>query len=500
MTRVVRVVSSGVVAGTQFERGVQRFCGIRYAVAERFARPTALPLLGEIDATDFGDACPQMPVFSPLVPGGALGVAESEDCLHLNVWIPEGAGPFPVLVWIHGGSFITGAASQAMYDGSPLAGLGVVVVSVNYRVGPLGFLDLRSIDGADPTWTANAGLHDQVAAFNWVRNHIAEFAGDAANVTVMGESAGGGSILHLLGASQRSTWFDRAIVFSGSAGFTFEPSDAATIASRFVAGSGTPISQLSSVDVSTLIAAIGGTMSDPDVYALAGMMPFHPSIDGDLVLDTPMAGLQRGAATGCDVWLSTTRDEMALFVDASPMEPSKLAKRAARYAGLDIATAEQLVESYRKQLMGEGLETEAVNVWAAILSDREMTLPIRGLLDAAVAGAGNVFGSLFTWDSPPRADGRPVGAAHATDLPFIFDSFDVDGWAEFVGATGPDRESIAKVASRALQSSIVKFCSDGDPGWPQWSDDRAMCTFGELLKVQHDPLRAPAELWEAIAS
>ena len=499
MTQVQRAVSDALVTGLRTDHGVHRFLGIRYASAARFAGPLYLPLSGDVDATSFGDACPQMPVFSPLVPGGELGAPESEDCLHLNIWLPEGAGPFPVLVWIHGGSFLTGASSQAMYDGEALAAHGIVFVSFNYRVGPLGFLDLRSIPGADPGWIANAGLADQAAALRWVRDHIADFAGDATNVTVMGESAGGGSILHLLGAPQRSELFDRAIVFSGSAGFTFQPEVAASIASRFVAVSEIPVPQLATADWSKIVAAVGSTLGDPEVYAAAGMMPFHPSIDGEFVFEAPMETLRRGGASECDLWLSTTRDEMALFVDAAPIDPAKFAKRVARYAGTDVLIAEELVNKYRKQLGVEGLSTDVVDVWAAIFSDREMTLAIRQLLDAASPWSSNVFASYFNWDSPRRNDGRPVGAAHATDLPFVFGTFGVDGWSDFVGAGEPTRRTRANAVSLALQKSIVKFCADGDPGWVDWSHDRAMFIFGEHLGVQRDPLRSRADLWEGIS-
>ena len=499
MDSATRTTAHSTITGTRTDRGVERFLGIRFATAARFSRPILVPLTGTVDATSFGGACPQIAVHSPLVPGGSLGAPESEDCLHLNIWVPQGEGPFPVLVWIHGGSFLTGASSQAMYDGEALAARGLVVVSVNYRVGPLGFLDLRSLPGADPNWTANAGLHDQVAAMRWVRECIGSFAGDAANVTVMGESAGGGSILHLLGAAPRSALFDRAIVFSGSAGFTFQPEVAATIALRFLTQSATSIAELATVEVQTIVAAIGPTMGDPEVYAAAGMMPFHPSIDGELVGEAPMKTLERGGAQGCDLWLSTTRDEMALFVETAEMTALSLSKRVARYAGVGAETAEAIIGRYEQQLAVEGLAAGPVDVWAAIFSDREMTLAIRGLLDAASSQSASVYGSLFSWDSPRRDDGRPVGAAHATDLPFIFGTFSVDGWSDFVGATDATRHESALAVSGALQESIVKFCSTGNPGWPDWSRDRAMFTFGSALEVCNDPLHTRVELWEGVA-
>src|SRR5262249_26377836 len=152
-----------------------------------------------------------------MVPGSALGAAADEQCASVNVWAPttarDGEPSAPVLVWIHGGSFLTGAASQPMFDGAALARRGVGFVSLSYRVGPFGFL-APTPELAERGWTANCGLLDVAAALRWVRAEIAAFGGDPANVTVFGESAGGGVIVHLLGAPQRRTLFDRAIVQS----------------------------------------------------------------------------------------------------------------------------------------------------------------------------------------------------------------------------------------------------------------------------------------------
>ncbi len=502
METVMHPTSRGAIVGARVAGGVRRFAGIRYATADRFCPPVALDGWADgFAATSFGDTCVQMPVFSPLVPGGSLGAEESEDCLSLNVWMPqtEGASPLPVLVWIHGGSFLTGSSAQATYDGAALSALGAIVVSINYRVGPLGFCDLRSVRGAGADWVPNAGLRDVVCALGWVRRHIDSFGGDPANVTVMGESAGGGTILHLLGMPHRAELFDRAIVQSGSAGQTFMPDVGRMIGKRYAAaaGAGDDAARLKALGPRDLIAAIGTTMSDPEVWSTAGMMPFHPMIDDEIVLTAPLDALRSGAAAGCDLIIAANRDEMNLFVEAGSMEPEKLAKRVARYIDRDVHAAQQLVVAYTETLRKSRLPHEAIDVWGAIFSDREMTLPIRELLTAAAAHHSATFGYLFTWSAPPRSDGRPLGAAHAIDLPFTFGTFGVDNWREFVGASG-NRAGTGQAVSDALQIAIVEFCTRGNPGWRSWNADRTVYEFGATCGEQRDPLAARAALWENV--
>ncbi len=489
-------MQSGSMIGVTTADGNERYAGIRYATARRFEAPVLAPSWDdEYDATEFGAACCQPPVFVPLVPGGDLGVATSEDCHFLNVWVPKGTGPFPVLVWIHGGAFLTGAASQAMYDADHLATAGNVVVSINYRVGPLGFVDLRALPEAPPGWVANAGLLDIECALRWTRMHISGFNGDANAVTVVGESAGGGSILHLLGGRDRAELFDRAVIQSGSAGRTFSPEVAAMIGERFCAGVGVSAREIASVDVTRLVAAIGPTMGDPAVFGVAGMMPFHPAIDGSFVVESPLAALDAGAHRGCDLLFGVNRDEMTLFLEAATVEPEQLARRIAKYLDTDVEVASDLVERYTKQLAIEGLRNDPIDAWGAIYSDHEMTLPIRSMLDRAARHHERSFGYLFTWEAPARPDGRPLGAAHGIDLPFTFATFDIDGWRGFVGAESAEQSKRADEASVAMRTAITRFAATGDPGWPSWSHEQAMYEFGAAMGIRHDPLIGRVGLW-----
>jgi para-nitrobenzyl esterase len=493
-------VDSAEIRGTSLA-GVDAFLGIRYARAMRLQRPVPEPLVGRIDAFAFGPAAPQPRGGPGLVPGLEPGGALSEDCLSLNVWSPHGARSLPVVVWIHGGSFLIGAASSPTYDGSTLASEGVVVVSVQYRLGAFGFLDLTDHGGADIGMVPNAGLHDVVCALDWVRAHIGAFGGDSQRITAIGESAGGGVILHLLGAPGRARMFDRAIVQSGSTGRTFESAAASGIAARVLALAGCAnAAEFERAPVDTIIAASVAVQADPEAFAVGGLMPFHPSIDASLVHLSPDAALEAGQGRGCDLILGVTRDEMQLFVMDTTLEAGRLHRRVAKYLGVDDTTAEAVCDAYASVVAREGRVAEGVAVWGAIYSDREMVVPARRALDRHAAVHPATFGYRFDWPAPARGDGRLVGAAHGTDIPFTFGNFS-DEWLGFLGR---DRADEMRGLSAAIRSSWIAFATTGDPSnsiagaWPRWDAGRRAVVLNAAtaadvgIEITDDPLGARA--------
>ncbi len=488
-------MSSAIVVGSDCRyRGeqvgpIRVFRGIPYGVAARFGKPRPVGLPAELDCERFAAACPQPRGGPQLVPGLEPVGDLDEDCLALNVWTPDGADQLPVIVWIHGGSFLIGTSASPTYDGARLAADGAVVVSIQYRVGPFGFVDLRSL-GDDVV--ANAGLHDVIGALEWIREHIGVFGGDPNRVTVMGESAGGGVILHLLGHADRYRWFDRAIVQSGSTGRTFDAESSALIARRFLAASECDtVAELRTRPAERLVAASVGLQADPEVWANAGMMPFHPCIDGSLVLESPERALQRGTNAGCDLVLGSTRDEMQLFLTDATIEAGRLVRRVAKYLGIADDAATAVTRRYESTLTRTGRRAEPIDVWGAIYSDREMVLPARAALDAAAIAHAATFGYRFDWTAPPRPDCRPVGAAHGVDIPFTFGNFDAE-WAAFLGGHDGERRRL----SDAVRAAWVAFAATGDPtnsatgAWPRWAARREGVVFDTSVRVEVDPLGA----------
>ncbi len=468
---------AGRIGGTTVDvdsSSVHAFLGIPYAKATRFAPPMPIgPWRGVRDATRFGPAAPQ-PVGGPLdglVPGGFHGPTDEDACLTLNVWAPAAASPVPrpVLVWFPGGAFTIGASSQPAYDGARLcAEQDVVVVTCNYRLGALGFLDARDIGGV-----ANCGLRDATAALEWVRASIESFGGDPERVTVFGESAGGGIVLHLCASPIAAGLFAGAIVQSGATFNTLDDGRAAHVREAVTAQLGlTDPRSLLDVGIDRLV----GAQSDVVIALLdsVGMMPFHPMVDGEVLRQAPPAALRAGAARGVPMIIGTTTDEMRLFLDLSgpPPAPDRLRARVARYLRVDAARAADVVAVYERSLGGQ----DTNELWAAIFTDLEMQLPAAVMREAHRAH-GPTYAYLFAW---PAVD-RRLRACHGIDIPFTFGNF-VDGWAEFVGA-----DEAARQLSRRIRGAWAAFARDGDPGWAQ---EPATMRFDRTSSVADDPLGA----------
>jgi para-nitrobenzyl esterase len=446
----------GRLAGTTTEidaRPAHAFLGIQYATAARFGPPERVgPAKGTRDATAFGPAAPQ-PIGGPLdglVPGAFRGETAEHGCLTLNVWTPARrvGGTRPVLVWFPGGAFTIGASSQPAYDGTRLcAEQDVVVVTCNYRLGALGFLDARGIGGV-----ANCGLRDAIAALEWVRDNIEAFGGDTGRVIVFGESAGGGIVLHLAASPLARGLFRGAIVQSGATFNTLDASRAALVRDALVTALDAPDEKrLLDVPVEQLIPAQAASATA--LLAAVGMMPFHPMVDLDVLPEPPLAALSAGAAAGVPMIIGTTTDEMRLFLDLSAPPPprEKLCSRVARYAGLDAARGGEVVAAYERALG----TTDTNEIWAALFTDVEMQRPAAAMRDAQRAH-GPTYSYLFGW--PAARAG--LGACHGIDIPFTFGNF-VDGWGEFVGA-----DQAALGLGRTIRDAWAAFARDGDPGWP----------------------------------
>ncbi|CAN5542367.1 carboxylesterase family protein [soil metagenome] len=495
---------------------VHRFLGVAYAeTPARFAAPTMVrPWDGTRSAAAFGPSPVQsIGGYADAVPGMQIG-AVSEDCLTLNVWSPpRGGEALPVLVWIAGGAFVTGGTCSPTYDGARLAAeQDVVVVSANYRLGAFGFLDLRSFGGDAIGATPNCGLHDQLLALRWVRANIEAFGGDPSRVTLVGESAGAGSILHLVPSPRLDGLAHRAIAQSPGVDFTQHPDQAAIVTERLLAqvGVGTA-TELAAVAPEALLDAQGSVSRD--LLFELGTMVFHPVVDDDIVAATPSVAFARGDGGDVDLLLGSTAHELRLFPDprADLLGRTDLERWVSelltpRMGGRTPSGAEvaRLVDGYSARVAGT-TRPSGSDLWAELAADGTMRLPVERIADAhsaAIDGSGRAGGATyaytFAWES--RHPTRDLGAFHAIDLPFVFDAFDDTGWAEFVGV-----DDAARRLGFALRSAWGAFARTGEPScpavgpWPLYDTTmRATKVLDVPLGIIEDPLAEQRALWDGL--
>jgi len=476
----------GAVRGRELD-GVQRFLGIPYAAppvgALRFAPPAPHPAWpAPRDALAYG-AAPLQPVDGLSQTLGLLGDhPQSEDCLTLNVFAPAApaAAPRPVLVWLHGGAFQTGTAAGPAYDGAPLARrAGAVVVTLNYRVGALGFLHTGAPDAA------NLGLQDQLAALRWLQRALPAFRGDTSRVTVFGESAGAGSIVCLLAMPAARGLFRRAIVQSAAPEGQLSADEAAERARILVeklGGSRADLAWLRSLPAEQILAA-QGACAEPGPRRIG--MYFAPVIDGALLPERPLDAALRGAARDVELVIGTTADEMRLFTLVpgfgeipEAVLPQLVATRLPGPAESAPARAEALLRRYE----GSGAER-----FFALETDASLFVPSTRLAEAQARHQPRTFMYRFTWRSPLQ--GGRLGACHALDVPFALGTYALPKLRDFAGA-GPDAERVAA----AMMDAWAAFARCGDPShpgippWPAYAPPRrATLELGASCRVVDAP-------------
>lgn len=482
--------------------GCFRFLGIPYAApptgALRFRAPQPLaPWTGVRPATSPGNACPQP---DSVLPGMAPG-PQDENCLFLNVYTPSPDGARrPVLVWIHGGGFVTGSGSQAIYDGAKLALRGdVVVVTINYRLGALGFLAPRAagldLEGA----TDNAGLLDQVAALEWVRDNVARFGGDPGQVTIFGESAGAMSVCTLLAMPAARGLFHRAIAQSGAAQATQTPETAARATRQALAELGldaSRASELRNVPATEIVAAQLRTVQQlqRDLFLV-----FAPVVDPATLPVAPDRAIAEGAAADVPFLSGTTRDEWRLFTFVQPkhhkLEEDVLQKRIAhRLRLLGRGEAGTLIERYRAPRP----TASPWEIFDAIETDRHFRLPAIKLAEAQRRHQEHTYLYLFSWPSP--AVRGLLGACHAIELPFVFGTLGAPHMARFSGS-GP----VADALSERTMDTWLSFARTGRAThdgieWPTYdSERRSTVVLDGESALASDPLSSDRLSWDDLA-
>ena len=398
-----------------------------------------------------------------------------------------------MLVWIHGGAFTIGSGSQRMYDARPLVRKGdAVVVTLNYRLGALGFL---AADGGDAT--PNLGLLDQLAALRFVRENIAAFGGDPANVTVFGESAGGMSVGCLLGMPSARGLFERAVPMSGAAHTVNTEEAAARVRADFCRELGVADGDLAALRAAPVDAILAAQARCEAAYFGHPLrLGFRPCIDGHALPERPIDAIRGGLAKDVDVLVGATRDEWRLFAMMDPasrqLDEAGLRKRLeARVPGHE----DRILGAYREARPGES----PAELFAAIESDRLFRIPAVRLAEAQSAHREGTFAYLFTWESP--LFGGRLGACHGIDVPFVFGLIGSPGAEKFAGS-GPEAEALADAATGAW----LGFARSGRPGhaglpaWPRFDAGRPTMLFGRRCELALDPGGAERASWEGVLS
>ncbi|MDQ0808876.1 para-nitrobenzyl esterase [Streptomyces sp. B3I7] len=481
-------------------RGVRRgltsvFLNIPYAApprgADRFTPPRPHePWDGVRDATAPGPTAPQSARTLGTVdmtPYFGTGWSHGEDYLTVNVFAPAHAGAgagLPVMVFVHGGGFVAGSTRSALYDGSAFARDGVVLVTLNYRLGIAGFLDL-------PGAPANRGLLDVVAALRWVRENIAAFGGDPGNVTLFGQSAGATITAGVLASPEAAGLFRRAIVQSGSGLGAFTPEQGARV-TRAVAealGVAPHVDAFADIPDERLVEAASapagidlrtGTHFDP----LIGLSPFS------LVLDTqPADSVAAGLGADVDLLVGTNAEEGNLYLVPVGTYAGSTAADVHAAAARSHPRPERLVEAYRASRPGASF----AELRSAVMADALFGVGSRALASAHAGHPDSrTYAYEFAWRS--RALNGELGATHTVELPFVFDLTDLPELHGPTALLGPDKPP-ADLAVR-VHETWIRFAGTGDPGWdPYDTEHRATMRIDADWIQGDDPHGREREAW-----
>jgi para-nitrobenzyl esterase len=495
-------IDTGTLAGSA-DAKVIAFKGIPFAappVGERRWRPPqpAKAWTGVFNATQYGHDCMQKPFPSDAAP---LGTTPAEDCLVMNVWRPANTQvKLPVMVWIYGGGFVNGGSSPEVYSGHQFAQSGLVFVSFNYRLGRFGFFGFPALTAEHPDEPkANYGYMDQIAALQWVKHNIAAFGGDPDNVTIVGESAGGGSVHMLLTSSIARGLFNKAIIESGGGrggltgdrklskamGGTISLEDVGVNFARKNGIQGTDAAALAKLRTLTADEVTDGL----DMMAMmnANGAPTYggPVIDGKIVTASPdvsyRAGQQAKApllvgANSADIGLGAAKDIDGLF---APFGPRRAEAMAAYHATAD---------------------SDVRKIGAVVAMDRMMVEPARFVASQFAAQGLPTYEYRFSYVAESMRPEWTTGAPHATEIPYVFDTVAAKYGAKL---TATDEK-----AARTVNAYWTNFAKTGDPNgpglapWPRYdaAKDQLMNFQPDgTAQSEGDPWKARLDLTAAVA-
>ena len=497
--------AAGTVKGTTTADGkIRIFKGIPYAAApvgeNRWREPKPAPAWqGVRDALEFGAQCMQGQVFDDIT----FPRPASEDCLNLNIWTPAATANdrLPVMVWIHGGGFRAGAGAEPRHDGEAFARKGIVLVTINYRLGIFGFLSHPELTRESAhNASGNYGLLDQIAALQWVKANIAAFGGDPSNVTIFGESAGSFSVSALMASPLAAGLFHKAIgesgaFFSSGSGLRLQPLAATE-------EQGTKFA--SSIDAASLADLRARSSEELLAAAMKAQGMFSPSIDGYVLRESAYSTFAAGRQAHVPLLAGWNADEIRMSVTLGPQKPTaqSFADDVEKRFG---AQADAILAAYRP-----ASDADAVESAAALAGDTFIGYSTWKWIEmqATTGGSAPVYRYSFDRKIPVPANhtamGRPatsadIGARHAGEIQYVFGTL----------ASIPEVpwEPSDKALSEAMTSYWANFAKKGDPngeGLPMWPkyDPKAprVLHLDVTIKDAPDTTRARYEALDAFVS
>lgn len=479
MTMPEVTTALGRIRGRRTAEGVDAFKGIRYAEpptgAYRWQPPRPVrPWAGIVDAAHFGPGCPQQPL-----PTQTQLPVMDEDCLHLNLWRPAGITSqdrLPVMVWIHGGGFVSGSASSSRYDGSAFARLGVILVSINYRVGRLGFFAHPALE-KEPL-RGNYGLMDQLEALRWVKQSIAAFGGNPDNITLFGESAGGMSIVSLLTSRVTTGLFHKAIIQSGSGRHNMVPgNDWATAVERTHA-----LARRFDLPVDKSAASLAALQAIPADKLVEGLnlnnfleRPCYcaPMVDGVLIEDEPQTLLRQGAFHRIPMLIGTTDADLGFPMPVSTQE--------------DALAVFRHDETLYARARAEFAHQPPTHIARQLATDMLMTEPARFIAQMAYRYHSPAWLYRFAYVPLALSDSL-TGAPHESEIEFVFDTL-----ASLHCPISAQDQAVASL----MHHYWVTFAQHGQPSdlthpsWTPYDPDQANVLWVSQQGIADTHMKAP---------
>ena len=488
---VIAQAAEGRLRGARDSQAL-RFLGIPYAqspaTAGRFAAPVPPGRWdGTRDALAYGATSPQPDRGITAIPEPIIA---GDNELNLNVFTPDlGPAGLPVLVWIHGGGFFGGCNASPWYRGVPFARDGVVLVSINYRLGAEGFLEV-------PGAPANRAVRDWVRALEWVQANIAAFGGDPGKVTIAGQSAGGGACAALLGVPAARGLFRRALCMSGGPALRQTSDGVRAVAAQMARHLGVPAlnqAALEELPAETILAAqeavtaastgaVDGQKDREAVIALFSggiRLPWAPWTDGEVVTEEPLQAAGSAQHRSISLLAGATAHEFNMAWMTADWITADMVTEGLAKAGVPAPLAAAYLDRVGQQPCGA--------VGQAI-TDRTFRVPAQQLAAAKAEAGGAAYTYDFRWAA--SAGLLPGLAFHCLDIPFAFDALGEPGVREVAGPAPP--ESLAA----DMHGAWVRFVTDGDPGWERYATDRRpVMVFAEPSALHEDPLETERAAW-----